>query len=51
MKVKSSVSLTAVLNLTMDKAPTRPKDNAKEDLIIVIINVIIKLIIIIEFEN
>lgn len=40
----SSGSLIAVLNLTIDKAPTKPRDNAKEDLTIVItINVVIQI--------
>ena len=30
-KAKSSGSLTGVLNLITDKAPTNPKDNAKDD--------------------
>ena len=32
----SSGSLIAALNLTIDKAPTKPKDKANEDLTIVI---------------
>ena len=42
-KINSSGSLIGVLNLTIDKAPTKPNDKASEDLttamIIVIINV------------
>ena len=34
--INSSGSLMAALNLTMDKAPTKPNDKAKEDLTIVI---------------
>ena len=30
-KAKSSGSLTGVLNLITDKAPTNPKDSAKDD--------------------
>ena len=30
--VNSSGSFIGVLNLTMDKAPTKPKDNARDDL-------------------
>ena len=35
-KTNSSGSLIVALNLTIDKAPTRPRDNASEDLPIVI---------------
>ena len=38
----SSGSLIAALNLTIDNAPTRPSDKAKENLITVIIKVVIK---------
>ena len=36
MKDRVNGSLTAVLNLTTDNAPTRPSDNANEDLTIAI---------------
>ena len=35
-KTNSSGSFMAALNLTMDNAPTRPKDKAKDDFTIVI---------------
>jgi len=40
-KIICSGSLIAVLNLTIDKAPTRPRDNARDDLTIdIIMNVV-----------
>ena len=41
-KISSSGSFIGVLNRTIDKAPTRPKDNASDDLTTVIIIVTIK---------
>ena len=40
-KISSSGSLIGVLNLTIDKAPTKPRDNARDDLTTVIIIVMI----------
>ena len=37
----SSGSLIAALNRTIDKAPTRPRDKAKDDLTIVIITIVV----------
>ena len=37
----SSGSLIAARNLIIDKAPTSPKDNAKDDFTIVIINIVV----------
>ena len=39
--IKSSGSLIGVLNLTIDNAPTKPKDKAKEDFTIIITKKII----------
>ena len=39
--ISSSGSLMAALNLTIDKAPTNPNDNAKDDLTIVITIVVV----------
>ena len=41
MYASSSGSLMGVLNLTMDNAPTRPRDKASEDLTTAIINVVV----------
>ena len=41
-KVSSSGSLIAVLNLTIDRAPTKPKDKANDDLTTVIISRVVK---------
>ena len=41
MKIMSSGSFTADLNLTMDNAPTMPKDNTKFPLITMMIIVVI----------
>ena len=38
----SSGSFIAALNLTIDKAPTKPKDKAIDDFTIVIINAVAK---------
>ena len=40
-QLSSSGSFIAALNLTIDNAPTSPKDNASEDLTTVIINVVV----------
>ena len=40
--MRSSGSLIGVLNLTIDKAPTNPKDNAREDFTTVIITQTVK---------
>ena len=40
--IKSSGSLIGVLNLTIDKAPTKPSESAKDDLTTVIITQTIK---------
>ena len=39
-KTSSSGSFMAALNLTIDNAPTNPKDNARENLITVITSVV-----------
>ena len=41
-KASSSGSLMAALNLTIDSAPTKPKESAKEDLTIKITRNVIK---------
>ena len=40
--ISSSGSFIGVLNLTIESAPTKPKDNANEDFTTAIITVIIK---------
>ena len=40
-KPNSSGSLIAALNLTIDNAPTKPSDNAKEDFTIVMTNIVV----------
>ncbi len=37
----SSGSLIAVLNLTIERAPTRPSDNANDDFTTVMINIVV----------
>ena len=47
----SSGSFMAALNLTIERAPTKPKERASDDLTIVITKVVVKPKIIKFFEN
>ena len=39
--INSSGSLIGVLNLTIDKAPTKPKESAKDDFTMAITNIVV----------